>query len=167
MEVSRTAATTPPADRPAIRSHRAACGALKHSSPGHDIALCTMVVTAAAVPAMRHFAADHARLWAVPAHGVDSLSLVVTELVANAVLHSGSTDVTVLLTRRDAELVVEVRDTGHWLPGHPRYPAASDPQATCGRGLELVRHVTTWCTAFLTSAGTRVVACVPVAEGLK
>ncbi|MEU6879079.1 ATP-binding protein [Streptomyces sp. NPDC046712] len=166
MNVSRITASTPDPHRPAIRSGRAPHGDAKPSAPRHDTALCTMAVTPAAAPAMRHFAADSARRWSVHADGVDALSLVVTELVTNAVLHSGSSDVTMLLTHRDTELVVEVRDTGRWLPRPSRYRVAADPGATCGRGLELVRHVTSWWMAFLSSAGTRVVACVPVAEAL-
>ncbi|MEU6619760.1 ATP-binding protein [Streptomyces litmocidini] len=127
-------------------------------------ALCTMESLEPTVPAMRRFACRTARRWGVDADVVDTLALVVTELVTNAVLHSGGREVAVLLRHRGTDLTVEVRDGGQWYtrPSSRRVP--EDAGAACGRGLDLVRHVTDWWLAFLSSTGTRVMAGLPLSR---
>ncbi|GAA2817607.1 hypothetical protein GCM10010441_47680 [Kitasatospora paracochleata] len=121
--------------------------------------------SAAAVPALRRFAADAARRRGAPGEAVDRLSIVVTELVTNAVLHSASPDVTVAIEFDDGCMTVEVRDSGSWQSRwSPRHIPEDDVSG--GRGLELVRHCSSWWRVFLwvflSPAGSRVVACLAV-----
>ncbi|WP_431782109.1 ATP-binding protein [Streptomyces chumphonensis] len=132
-------------------------------------AVCTLPVTPAAAPALRHFATTSARGWGLGDDVRDALALVVTELVANVVLHSGSADVTLRLhllpTQRSVR--VEVRDAGHW---HPR-PARPDPAAPLdadegcaerGRGLAIVEACALRTAVRLTPDGTTVRADLPL-----
>ncbi|WP_194859035.1 ATP-binding protein [Streptomyces sp. SUK 48] len=126
------------------------------------MALCSLPATTAAVPALRRFTCDTADRWALPADTRDALSLVVTELVTNTVLHRGSPEVTLLLTHKGSALTVEVKDAGRRRTRRTARVAAEDADASCGRGLNLVRHCTSWWLALLTAAGTTVVAWLPV-----
>ncbi|MFJ9824728.1 ATP-binding protein [Streptomyces sp. NPDC101160] len=126
-------------------------------------ALSATAATDAAVPSLRHFVQDTAARWAVPTETIDGLSLVVTELVTNVVLHSGSPDVTVLITHHGAEVHLEVKDAGTWQTRTTPRLVPEDDDAACGRGLDLVKHCCSWWLAFLSPLGTRVVACLPVA----
>lgn len=129
------------------------------------VAMCATVVTGAAVPLLRHFASSTARRWGLPAEPTDTMSLVVTELATNVVLHSGSREVSVLLTFDGAAVFIEVKDAGQWQARRGPRLVAEDANAAYGRGLQLVKGCTSWFLAFLSAAGTRVVACVPVIEG--
>ncbi|MFE9425763.1 ATP-binding protein [Kitasatospora sp. NPDC006697] len=130
-------------------------------------ALSSMPVSEAAVPSLRHFVRDTARCWAVPEETIDALSLVVTELVTNVVLHSGSPEVTVLLTVVDrAEVTVEVKDAGRWQDRTTPREVPEDADASCGPGLDLIGRCCSWWLAFLGPAGSRVVACLPVAAAV-
>ncbi|WP_354644458.1 ATP-binding protein [Kitasatospora camelliae] len=130
-------------------------------SPDRTPALREAAASEAAVPALRHFAAETARGWDVPPEAVDRLVLVVSELVTNVVQHSGSADVSVAIEYDGGSLVVEVRDSGTW---RSRWAArdVAEGAATAGQGLELVRHSSTWWLAFPSPAGTRVVASLAV-----
>jgi anti-sigma regulatory factor (Ser/Thr protein kinase) len=69
-----------------------------------------------------------------------SLDLALTELVANAVRHSGSTEqIVVALTPKDGYLCVRVTDGGTGLV--PR-PGAMDTEPGAGYGLFLVEQLT-------------------------
>ncbi|WP_354644709.1 ATP-binding protein [Kitasatospora camelliae] len=125
------------------------------------VALRDAPASPAAVPALRHFARDAARRWDLPDETVDRLALVVTELVTNTLLHSGSPDVVVAIEYHGTALTVEVRDSGTWRDHRSRRRGAEDV-ATGGRGLELVRQCSTWWRAVLSPLGTRVMACLPV-----
>ncbi|MGW0549992.1 ATP-binding protein [Streptomyces altiplanensis] len=110
------------------------------------------------VPAMRRFVRSATRQWALPKTTDEALVLVVSELVTNAVLHSGSTDVEVTVESTGTTLIVRVHDHGHWTA----QPAARRPreegEACSGRGLHLVAACAdrTWTTC--TGAGTTVAA---------
>ncbi|WP_369148507.1 ATP-binding protein [Streptomyces sp. R44] len=117
-------------------------------------AVSVMAATAEAVPALRHFARDTARRWNLDGRADEALAVVVTELVANVVRHSGSPDVAVLLTAGDRTVTVQVHDRGRWrtrLPG-------DGVEACCGRGMDLVGAYTTDCAVVRTAGGTRVAA---------
>ncbi|WP_051969246.1 ATP-binding protein [Kitasatospora azatica] len=130
-------------------------------------AACAMSVSVAAVPALRRFARDSAKRWSLPTGVVDQLCLVVSELVTNVVLHSGSPDVTVLISVENGSLTLEVRDTGRWRPRPTRRRVAEDADAAYGRGLDLVRLCSSWTRAGITPAGTRMVACLPLAAPVR
>jgi anti-sigma regulatory factor (Ser/Thr protein kinase) len=127
-------------------------------------ALCISRAVAATVPELRHFARRTAQRWAVPEELSETLSLVVSELVTNAVLHSGSADVTTLIVFDGVAVTVEVTDSGHWLVRDANRRVTEDEDAAFGRGLDLVRACAGWCTIHPSPAGTRVVARLPVAE---
>jgi anti-sigma regulatory factor (Ser/Thr protein kinase) len=122
-----------------------------------------MATADSAVPALRRFAGGVAGRWGVPAAVVDTARLVVSELVTNAVLHSGAPDVTVLLAHRGDGLSIEVADRGQWCHRSAPRRAPEDEDAACGRGLELVKGVSAWWRAVLTPAGSRIAAYLPFA----
>ncbi|NUK00320.1 ATP-binding protein [Streptomyces lunaelactis] len=132
--------------------------------PTRHRALRATRAVAAAVPELRHFARRTAQQWAIPDESSDALSLVVSELVTNAVLHSGSADVTALIVFDGVAVTVEVTDSGRWLARGANRCVAEDEDADFGRGLDLVRACTSWCMVQPSAAGTRVVARLPVAE---
>ncbi|MFI5532962.1 ATP-binding protein [Kitasatospora sp. NPDC051853] len=122
-------------------------------------AACAMPADPAAVPALRHFAQVLARQWEVPDSVEEALALIVTELVANAVRHSGSPEVALLLASDGVTVVVQVRDNGHWRP-----QAATGPEDCTGRGLMLVEAYAAGCTIRRTGSGTQVTAELLVPE---
>lgn len=113
------------------------------------------------MPDLRRFAVHTARRWAISKDPYDTLALVVSELVTNVVLHSGSPDVALLITFDGVALTVEVTDSGRWLEYDAGAPTL-EGRASFGRGLELVRAYSSWCTVLATAAGTRVTAGIPV-----
>ncbi|GAA1165216.1 anti-sigma regulatory factor (Ser/Thr protein kinase) [Kitasatospora gansuensis] len=116
---------------------------------------CTMPAVPTSVPALRHFARTSARHWDVAVDTVEALALVVTELVTNAVRHSGGPDVTLLLTVDTGTLTVHVMDNGRWRPRPALRDLVDDP-ACGGRGLRLVEEYADSCALWRTVAGTRV-----------
>ena len=121
------------------------------------------------LPALRRFARDVARRWVPSAVLDEALAVIVTELVTNAVRHSGSPDVAVLLVAADGTITVHVQDTGRWYPRPPaprvREDEAGDT-ACCGRGLQMVEAYADSCAVMITAGGTRVTAeLVPAADG--
>jgi anti-sigma regulatory factor (Ser/Thr protein kinase) len=121
-------------------------------------ALCVMRTTRESVPAMRHFAREQARRWELPDEVDEALAMVVSELVTNVLLHSGSPDVALLLDLDGATLTVQVKDTGHWRSRTSPRRAPEDDDACCGRGLLLVEAYATRWVATIAPAGTRVLA---------
>lgn len=75
------------------------------------------------------------------ATAADAVTLVVSELATNAVLHA-ATPFTVSLSRRDASLRLEVRDRS---ARQVHSPTPQSPASTGGRGLQVVDACsTTW-----------------------
>lgn len=126
--------------------------------------LCIARAMPETVPELRHFARRTAQQWALPDDASETLSLVVSELATNAVLHSGSAEVTTLIVFDGVALTVEVTDSGRWLTREADRRVAEDEDAAFGRGLDLVGACTSWCTIHPSPAGTRVVARLPVVE---
>ncbi|MFJ8082278.1 ATP-binding protein [Streptomyces sp. NPDC096205] len=118
-------------------------------------ALSVMAATVEAVPALRRFARDTAHHWNLADHVHEALGVIVTELVANAVRHSGSLDVAVLLMAAGDAMAVQVQDTGRWRRRRPSLPG-DGTDACCGRGLTLVRAYALDCAIVRTARGTRV-----------
>lgn len=92
-----------------------------------------------AVAEVRRLLREHLRMWGVPAL-VDTAELLTTELVTNALQHTGDGAVVVVGLDPGASamrLRVEVHDTVTRRP-RLRDGAAEDDQSTSGRGLLLV-----------------------------
>ncbi|WP_370517746.1 ATP-binding protein [Streptomyces acidiscabies] len=68
---------------------------------------------------------------------IDEVMLIVSELLTNAVLHSGSREITLSLRLADGVLHIAVTDG---IPGHARRRNVDD-DAESGRGLALVEAV--------------------------
>ncbi len=123
-------------------------------------ALWVMPAAPQTAPVLRRLLRRATSRWEVAGETAEAVALVVTELAGNAIRHSGSTDVAVLLARHQDRIVVQVKDTGRWLPRPPC--AEADSQEACGgRGLQLVRAYTTRCTVTSGPSGTLVVAEIP------
>ncbi|MGW4728524.1 ATP-binding protein [Streptomyces shenzhenensis] len=121
--------------------------------PRHRSAVCAMAVETRAVPALRAFTRDMATRWGAPEETVDALRVIATELVTNSVLHSGSSEVSLLLTVGDRTAAVEVKDVGTW---QDRCRGAGMPDQVDGRGLRLVHAYSTTCRVKRNAQGTAV-----------
>ncbi|MDL2078223.1 ATP-binding protein [Streptomyces sp. GXMU-J15] len=119
-------------------------------------AVCSMATTSEAVPALRAFARDTARRWGMAEDAVHAVRVTVSELVTNAVLHSGSPDVELGMRLRGATVTVLVKDNGTWLPREPSPVRRCESDRTRGRGLNIVRAYATHCSVESSVNGTRV-----------
>ncbi|MGW4894473.1 ATP-binding protein [Kitasatospora sp. NPDC004240] len=88
-----------------------------------------------AVGAVRHRLRTALSRWGVP-ELADTAELLSSELVTNALLHTGDGAVFDAVLSADLRLRIEVRDGAARLPGRRRDPEAE--YATSGRGLMLV-----------------------------
>ncbi|KOG56906.1 hypothetical protein ADK75_06145 [Streptomyces virginiae] len=116
---------------------------------GHRVAEWQLSDTPRAVAWARAEAANQVRMW-----GLDDLvgttKLIVSELVTNAMRHTGTGPILLRLIH-DQTLICEVSDTGHTSP-HLRYAAADDEG---GRGLFIVAQMTEqWGTRYTTKGKT-------------
>ncbi|KQV12407.1 MULTISPECIES: ATP-binding protein [unclassified Kitasatospora] len=116
---------------------------------------CVLSAEAASVPVLRRFARRVIQEWQVPEGLDDAVALIVTELAANAVRHSGSADIVLILAAGGGRLSIRVQDSGRWRPPHPR---PTDEMQCGGRGLDLVDAFTTSCRILSTESGTQVTA---------
>ncbi|MEU1707607.1 ATP-binding protein [Streptomyces sp. NPDC005706] len=108
------------------------------------------------VPVLRRHALDEIRRWDLCEEVQESLTLVVSELVTNVVLHSASPDVTLLLKLSPGVLTVIVRDNGQWSTSAG---LGVREDADCfGRGFTLIEAVTTRLTVARTRTGNWVTA---------
>jgi len=89
----------------------------------------------ASTRAARAFVAEHLRSWDLD-EAVDDATLLVSELVTNAILHARS-PVDLVVRKVKGAVRVEVFDDGTGLP----QPLDPDPEADDGRGLGLVQAV--------------------------
>lgn len=80
----------------------------------------------------RRFVADTLAGWGLPGL-IDPATLLVSELVTNALLHAHS-EIDVTLVVGDDELRVEVHDTSRVVPR----PRSYSPEAATGRGLHML-----------------------------
>ncbi|MCX5009163.1 ATP-binding protein [Streptomyces sp. NBC_00638] len=87
------------------------------------------------VGAMRRIAAARLRYCGLEAM-TDDVSLIVSELLTNALLHSGTTEISLTVAVRDGFLRITVRDG---MAGCAE-PGEADEGAESGRGLALVNH---------------------------
>ncbi|WP_432184156.1 ATP-binding protein [Streptomyces tendae] len=109
--------------------------------------------TASEVPPARREIVDKVRAWGVSLDEAtaDTIRLVASELLTNAVVH-GTGPITVVLSSRPGRLVIDVLD------GHPAVPRSRCAQADDenGRGLALVRLLATRCAWESVGPGKRV-----------
>ncbi|WP_345582967.1 ATP-binding protein [Streptomyces prasinosporus] len=100
--------------------------------------VAALPASARAVPRLRRLARAVVRGHRLSDAAEEALTVIVSELGTNAVLHSGSPDLSVMFAVDDTSLTVGVRDRGRWRqrPG-PRCESA-DMDAAFGRGLALV-----------------------------
>ncbi|MFF4179889.1 ATP-binding protein [Streptomyces sp. NPDC001750] len=105
------------------------------------------------VPLARRMVVDRVRTWGVPMdeEAADSIRLVASELITNAVMH-GAGPVTVALYHRPGRLVIDVFD------GNPSAPQMScaQPDDESGRGLALVGLLASRCAWEPSGRGKRV-----------
>ena len=120
-------------------------------------AVRTMPAVPEAVPTLRRFTRAVIRRWGLPDNCDEALAVIVTELVANAVKHSGSPDVAVLLATDGTVTTLQVKDTGRWRSPDARHRGTANEVARDGRGLRMVEAYATAWALRSTSAGTRVV----------
>ncbi|MCX5126709.1 ATP-binding protein [Streptomyces sp. NBC_00347] len=120
-------------------------------------ALCVMPAAAAAVPTLRRLTRRLIEQWHLPEEVGEAAALIVTELAANVVRHSGSPEVALRITVGDGRVAVQVRDFGQWRSPRPRSGGA---MAGGGRGLDLVGAFATGCEILSTGAGTRATASI-------
>ncbi|QKW06547.1 ATP-binding protein [Streptomyces sp. NA04227] len=125
-------------------------------------ALCSMPVSAEAVPLLRRFARDTSRQWDLPGNAEEAACVIVTELVTNVLLHSGSRDVTLRIVRGDCSLTIHVDDDGRWKRREGARRASQDANVPCGRGLRLVDAYAVACEVDGSDYGTRVRAEIAV-----
>ncbi|GAA3012923.1 hypothetical protein GCM10020229_25300 [Kitasatospora albolonga] len=117
-------------------------------------AVCAAGAGPASVPRLRGFVRTWAR-WQGLSEGTGyTACLIVSELATNAVLHSGSRSVAVLVDLGPGGLRMVVRDRGRWLQRfEPRHSQADDA-VRCGRGLGLVRGLVDRCVVATGPDGT-------------
>ncbi len=137
----------------------------RDSGTGHRFsAACAMPAADPSVPALRRLAVCAGRRWGLAEDVVEALSLIVSELVTNAVRHSGGSEVTLLLCVTDTALTVQVQDSGAWRP-RPVPPEGGgagggpvDGMSCGGRGLLLVEAYAVGCEVRTSDRGTTVTA---------
>ena len=140
--------------------------ALMPASTYDDVTLLSIAASAPRKSATRTFPADTgaARLarrfavetlegWAVPAEVIDRAELCVSELVTNAVIHTG-TQPTVTLKNDGSTLVVAVHDRGSTQRVQP--VEDREPDGISGRGLSLVAALVSAWNVEHTTGGTSV-----------
>ncbi|MFF9145021.1 ATP-binding protein [Streptomyces sp. NPDC014861] len=105
-------------------------------------AACSAVTSNACVPVLRRFVVHCVRRLGLSEDLRDAAGLVSSELITNAVLHSGSHSVAVLVSLEGHSLVITVRDEGGWRTRIEPRRSLADDDAPCGRGLSLVEMLT-------------------------
>ncbi|WP_318207931.1 MULTISPECIES: ATP-binding protein [unclassified Streptomyces] len=127
---------------------------------GRLLAAVTVPALPASVPLLRTVTRRVVGGCRLP-EGVDeAVTLIVTELATNAVLHSGGAEVSVFLEVGNAAVIVRVRDDGQWQERHTPRREAADVDTTFGRGLDLVDAYALESSIARTATGTTVRAVV-------
>ncbi len=128
---------------------------------GARVADCEVAGESRAVGEARRFVRRHLLDWEVDDDRVDTAVLCLSELVTNAVIHTGApSEVRALLD--DGVLTVTVRDRGSHRGARPTDPGADpaaeldDPLRVHGRGLQLVSALTSRWGSELDATGTTV-----------
>ncbi|MFI8912738.1 ATP-binding protein [Streptomyces sp. NPDC053513] len=117
---------------------------------------CVMAAETSSVPVLRRLACRVIQQWRLPESVEEAVGLIVTELAANAVRHSGSEDVALHIVGMGDRLLLHVQDSGRWQS--PEVSGPADDDACSGRGLDLVTAFSAHCEIHRTAEGTRVTA---------
>ncbi|MBI2266327.1 MAG: ATP-binding protein [Armatimonadetes bacterium] len=103
------------------------------------------------IPCKRHAAARArekvrvaARKWGLDSERVEDLVTAVGEACGNAIEHSESLGLSVLLTRTDRGVEVRIRDEGAGFSPLEQLRKLPDPLAERGRGLYLIEKLVDW-----------------------
>lgn len=102
------------------------------------LVVAALAATPSSVSRLRRLARAVAQSRRLSAAAEEALTMVVSELATNAVLHSGSADLAVLVELGDTALTVSVRDSGRWRERPAPRCEAADMDTEFGRGLALV-----------------------------
>ncbi|MDO9454648.1 ATP-binding protein [Nocardioides sp.] len=125
---------------------------------GALVADCEVEGQPQAVGTARRFVRRQLAAWGIDDDVIDTAVLCLSELVTNAVIHTGaSSEVRALL--EDGILTVLVRDRGSHSgarPTEPRHDDDADPLRVHGRGLQLVSALTSRWGSELDEVGTTV-----------
>lgn len=120
----------------------------------------------ASVPGARHFVTDGLRSWGL-SHLIDDIALCVTELGANAALHSAAAFMSVTMTTKSEAVTISVEDDGEVVgaavvPRADYSPDAEQPthtladEPTTGRGLAIVAALASQWGVHATDSGKKV-----------
>lgn len=133
------------------------------ASAGH-LSACTDLPADPSAPGLaRRFVRTALSEWEVDADVSETAQLCVSELVTNAVIHSGT--ISTLTVRNDGEyLLVMVQDRGG--PGPVRQAEGLDPEAISGRGLSLVDALASAWSSEHSTDGTTVWFELPLGSAL-
>ncbi|WP_086738344.1 ATP-binding protein [Streptomyces glaucescens] len=115
-------------------------GRRESTSPanGHVLAVADLSAVPGAVPRLRWLARAVARGRRLSDAAEEALTVIVSELATNVILHSGSADLAVAFAADEATLTVTVHDRGRWRERPAPRCEAADMDADYGRGLALV-----------------------------
>ncbi|MFF6994598.1 ATP-binding protein [Streptomyces sp. NPDC008313] len=102
------------------------------------LAAVTLPACPESVPLLRRTARQVVRGCRLSERVDEAVTLIVSELAANAVLHSGSADVALLIEVGDTAVTVRIRDNGQWHERQAPRCEAADVDTAFGRGLSLV-----------------------------
>lgn len=151
-----------------IAIERASDPARQRAGPAsglRGLAHCAMPASPEAARQLRRLARAVARRWRLSDHLDEALSVIVTELVTNVVMHSGSPWVSTVITVREDSVTVEVMDGGCWKDRLDRRQEPLDANVPCGRGLRLVDAYAHRTVAHRTDTGSVVLAEIPIRPG--
>lgn len=127
---------------------------------GTVLAVAVLPACPRAVPRLRRLTRAVVRSRRLPKAAEEALSVVVSELASNVVLHSGSPDLTVSFAADAYALTVGVRDRGRWRERPSPRREAADMDAEFGRGLALVDAYAVDRAVVCTAQGTLVRAVI-------
>lgn len=124
------------------------------------LAVSAVAATPCSVPLLRRLARSVARRQRLSEAAEEALTVIVTELATNVVLHSGSPDLAVMFEADDSFVTVSVRDGGRWQPRSAPRCEDADMDASFGRGLALVEAYATATSVRGSAEGTLVRATI-------
>ncbi|MBV9023727.1 MAG: ATP-binding protein [Streptomycetaceae bacterium] len=154
---------TPPATcddlRRALPRRIAARVVARRRERGRRVAITLDTATTSVPAAARRFVREAAQEWQLPSAQADDLVLIVSELATNALIHTRTSTVTVVVACLPGAVVVSVTDRG---PHKPLAVPAADNRAEHGRGLHIVDALSQRWGHARTGTGTRVWARVAV-----